>query len=720
MFRNKRWAVLVALVLVVVAVMAACQAEPEVVEREVTRVVTETVEVEGEPVEVTRVVTEVETVEVTPETEEMEEEEEPMEGETAEVYRIGIFEDPVNANNYWAYLGPDSSVWTAYALDGYTASLFTLSDKRFDFVPELATGLTEPTQLEDGNWEMVVEMVQDATWSDGEPVTADDVVFTHNTCKDLQLTSNWPNQCAPQGADITAEAADEYTVRYTFNITPSLGIWNAGVAQAPIMPEHFWGPIVEEARSFVADVGEAPEHPEGVEDCQAEELSAEDEETCAPYLEELNAYNEAFSNARTTLYQADGSGTPVFGGYANDQFEPGGFVQRTQNASYYFSGANIREYDDGTWILENPNGMNYQLYGDAEGEETLNFVAGPYAQNVLLSIYGSQDAAFLALANGEVDYVLNPLGLSRGLREQAERGEGVVAYENADYGLFYVAFNMRQSPGNDAAFREAVDCLIDKEFVVNSVLQGSVFPMYSTMPPGNEFWYNPDVPQTCIGLSRQERISQTIEILTGAGWSWDVQPAWSDDLQDVEPGSGLTMPDGQPMPDITILGPGPAYDPIRATFNQWISEWMRDAGMPVESELTGFNTILGPVFEEANFDMYILGWSLGDPSFPDYYESFWHSRNDTATTGNFNTPGYNNEEYDAMVDEFMTTTDLQRARELVYELQVKLAEDRPYIPLFYQQVTDLARTNIQFPYTETLGGLVFWNGFQTDAQPLAQ
>jgi ABC-type oligopeptide transport system substrate-binding subunit len=139
--------------------------------------------------------------------------------------------------------------------------------------------------------------------------------------------------------------------------------------------------------------------------------------------------------------------------------------------------------------------------------------------------------------------------------------------------------------------------------------------------------------------------------------------------------------------------------------------------MPLKSELTGFNTILGPVFVDADFDLYILGWSLGNVAFPDYFESFWHSRNDTATTGNFNTPGLNSPEYDALVDEFMSTGDLARAQELVYEMQIMLADLRPYIPLFYKQVTDLARNNIIFPYTEVLGGLEQAAGFQTDAQP---
>jgi ABC-type transport system substrate-binding protein len=371
-------------------------------------------------------------------------------------------------------------------------------------------------------------------------------------------------------------------------------------------------------------------------------------------------------------------------------------------------------------MLTLPDGTAWQAYGDATGEETLRFTGGPYAPNVIFSIYGSQDAAFLALADGEVDYVMNPLGLGRGLREQAEKGEGIETYTNADYGMFYLAFNMRKYPMSEYEFRQAFDIIMDKEFVVNSVLAGVVYPMYSTMPPGNGFWHNPDVPKPYVGLSRAERVDMAVQVLKDAGWSWDQEPAWSDDIEDVVPGTGITMPNGEPMQPLTILGPGPAYDPIRATFNQWISEWARELGMPVESELTGFNTILNPVFVDADFDLYILGWSLGNVAFPDYFESFWHSRNDTAVSGNYNTPGLNSDEYDALVDEFMTTSDLGRAQELIYEAQVMLADLRPYIPLFYKQVNDLARDNIQFPYTEVLGGLEIMDGFQTDAIPLSQ
>ena len=36
----------------------------------------------------------------------------------------------------------------------------------------------------------------------------------------------------------------------------------------------------------------------------------------------------------------------------------------------------------------------------------------------------------------------------------------------------YMAFNLRIFPGSDKAFRKAVGCIVDKEFIFNNVLQG--------------------------------------------------------------------------------------------------------------------------------------------------------------------------------------------------------------------------------------------------------
>jgi ABC-type transport system substrate-binding protein len=600
-------------------------------------------------------------------------------------------------------------------LSGQAPALYTLSDQRFDFVPQFAADLP-PEPVQEGDfWTITVPMRTDAVWNDGEPFTANDIAFTMNTCLDMKLTQNWANACKPEVLD-SVEVIDDYTIKFYFTDVPGLAQWQYGVAQAGALPEHFWGDAVAEAMAFVEGL-EEPVAPEGVEDCSAEELSDADAATCEPYLAEKDAFDEAFENARTTLYGADATGAPTAGSFTTDTWEEGAFVQRTANPNYLFAGSEIVETDDGAWTITLADGQTLQVYGDGSGEETLRFVSGPYVENIIFTLYGDQSAAFLAMANGDLDYVLNPLSLARGLREQAEQGEGVKTYINADNGLFYLAFNMRKEPFGDPAFQEAVDWVIDKEFVAESVLQGSIIPAYSVVPPGNAFWYNEEIETPTVGLSRTERLNNAIAALKAGGYTWDQEPEWDQEdetAEDLVNGEGLRGPDGALIEPFVILGPGPAYDPQRASFNQWITEWMREIGIPVESELTGFNTILGPVFEEANFDMYILGWSL--TIYPDYLCDFFHSRNDTAVSGNFNTPGYNNPEYDALCDEFMSETNVTKAQGQAKILQSALAEGRPYITLFYRQAIDLIRDTVELPYTETLGGFPDVAGFQTDAQ----
>jgi ABC-type transport system substrate-binding protein len=226
-------------------------------------------------------------------------------------------------------------------------------------------------------------------------------------------------------------------------------------------------------------------------------------------------------------------------------------------------------------------------------------------------------------------------------------------------------------------------------------------------------------------MERGDRLNLAIQVLEDAGWTWATKPEWDQEdttAENVVFGTGLRMPNGELMPETTILGPGPAYDPQRASFNQWIGEWMRELGMPVKSELTGFNTILDPVFISADFDIYILGWGLS--MYPDYLCDFFHSKGGLLEAGavvGFNTPGFNDAEFDAACDVFLLETDIVAAQAKAYILLDRIALGRPYIPLFYRQAIDLINTRVQLPYTQTLGGFGGAKGnfgFQTDAQVL--
>ncbi len=679
-------------------VISNCQTpEPQTIVR------TLIVEKEGETI--------VETVVVTVEPTEVPEEETevPL---CCDEYRIGIYEEPISLN-YWNYLGPGSSVWAQYVISDDAAHLFDISDRTFQFVPSLAKEIPTPVDKGDGTWVVTVEMVENALWSDGESITAHDVVFTHNLCKDLKLTWYWPSFCAPGGADVIATAIDDFMVEYNYNNqTPNLRNWQFGIAMAPILPAHFWKEIANEAYEFVDGI-EAPimERPT---DCDSNGLTQDVVILCEAWL----AYDDAYDLARQLLYEADSTGQPVAGGYIVDVWEAGDEIRLTPNENYYFAGSEILEYEDGSWKRIIEDGDEVTLFGNGQGEVVFNYVEGPFVPRLTYLIYGSQEATFGALSTGEVDYVLNPIGIPREIREQVESQDVIKTYVNPDYNMFYLAFNMRKYPMSEYEFRQVFDIIIDKELIIGDVLGSMVLPMYSTMPATNHYWHNPEVPKPYQELNRAERVALAVQTLKDIGWRWRSEPYWDDFVQDIVPGEGLIMPNGELMPELTILGPGPDFDIVRATFNQWVSEWARELGMPVQSKLTGRNAILDSVFVASDYDMYIFGSPLGNPAYPVYYHEFWHSSNCTFETGRRNTTCFKNDEYDALVDAFNETGDLEYAQELVYKMQLILADQRPYIPLYSEKVIDYARENVLFPYVDSLGGIEFQNGFQTGTQVL--
>ena len=580
------------------------------------------------------------------------------------IYKIGISEDLTTTNN-WASLGPDSSIWNSYTLGGSKPSLYTYTSQRFDWVPSLAsdfpTALAEETVDGQSLWTTEVPLKQGMMWSDGVEVTAEDFAFTANTANELALTGNWPGVVDPDYFH-RAEAVDPYRLKIYFQQKPGLARWQFGLAFMPIFSRAYWEPVVAEAK-------------------QAGDLTEQ----------------------QKVLYAHVPDGEPTAGAFAFEKWERGAFAEKSRYDDYFFRGAVSTQYDNGAYVETKPGVFEFSAFGDPSGQVALETTEGPNASSTIYSVYGSQDATVLALKKGDIDFMLNPLGLSKGLQEQLQGADGLTTIENSSSGVRYLGFNFRREPMDNKAFRQAVATLIDKEFLTRTVLQGVAIPVYAMVPSGNGAWHNPDVPQIGQGLTRAERVAQTVALLKEAGFTWDVEPRVSEDGRFVEQqGEGLKMPNGEPIPEMTVLAPSPGYDPLRSTFAIWIERWLNEVGIPVRADLTGFNLIVDKVFNQQDFDMWILGWGL--TLYPDYLEAFFHSKH--SELQNFNAGGYNNPEFDRLADEMVAETDLQRAQEQVFQLQAFLADDLPYVTLFTTPIVETYRSDrIEFPYTENLGGL---------------
>lgn len=99
---------------------------------------------------------------------------------------------------------------------------------------------------EDG-LQLTMHLIKGAKWSDGEPFTAEDVMFTwEDIILDPQVAQAWTKRSAWQidGKDITLERVDDYTIRWTFPVPrPTYMMFQMDELDFSVAPAHVLKPF---------------------------------------------------------------------------------------------------------------------------------------------------------------------------------------------------------------------------------------------------------------------------------------------------------------------------------------------------------------------------------------------------------------------------------------------------------------------------------------------
>lgn len=589
----------------------------------------------------------------------------------ADVLRFGTISD-LTSTNVWALFDDADSSYYNYAVQsGYWPTLFGYASPRYDYVPSLATDFTEDIVQEGERWIGTATLKEGLTWSDGSPLTAADVAFTANTALLFRLGLNWNGAYNPDYLE-SVEAVDDQTVRFIFLQQPGLAVWQFGALLGPIVSQAYWEPKIANAVTIMEEI---------------QDMDQESEE-----------YVSRRSEAVDILHGLDNAGEPTFGMYMFNRWEVGAFAENVVNPEYPFAGQRIELFENGAYRETIDGEAEFTAYGEPTGTVEFDYTLGPRFESTLYSFY-DQDAAVLALRNGDIDFFLSPTGLSQGFLTQLQQDPEITIIENEQNGFRYMAFNYARPHLADPALHQAIACMVNLEFLTQNLMQGQALPAYSPVPPGNEFWHNPDVTKFCEGFDDRARMEESVRILREAGYTWDTEPTWNEARGgSVESGQGLRMPDGNAFPAVSLLAPSAGYDPLRATAAVFIEQWMTQLGIPVRAELTNFNNILAAVYDTGEYDMFILGWGLGD-LFPDHLCDFFY-----GTAESPNPYNYSSETVNTLCDEFYVEDDIDTARDMAFELQEILATELPYIYLFTNPVYDAYR-NVEYPFTEILDGI---------------
>ena len=141
--------------------------------------------------------------------------------------RIAAF-DGIDSMNPFVGVNDDS-----YATYEYIYPQLVQYDENVEFAPDFAT---DWTSSDDGlTWTFQTQ--PDATWSDGEPLTAEDVAWTYQTIIKFKDTVT-----GSAGGSVThlstVEATDPTTVVFTYDVPVPAVL--AEAQQVSILPEHVW------------------------------------------------------------------------------------------------------------------------------------------------------------------------------------------------------------------------------------------------------------------------------------------------------------------------------------------------------------------------------------------------------------------------------------------------------------------------------------------------
>jgi len=141
------------------------------------------------------------------------------------VLRIGLTQDWETLNPTSGFAVSEYEIWNVHY-----AGLTNLSADDFSEEP----GLAESWEVSDDGLTYTYTLREGLLWSDGEPLTAEDVAWNVNTGRDQE----WDNMSSTV-QNLEAVALDERTVEITSAVPdpklPGLGVY--------LLPQHIWEPI---------------------------------------------------------------------------------------------------------------------------------------------------------------------------------------------------------------------------------------------------------------------------------------------------------------------------------------------------------------------------------------------------------------------------------------------------------------------------------------------
>lgn len=314
----------------------------------------------------------------------------------------------------------------------------------------------------------------------------------------------------------------------------------------------------------------------------------------------------------------------------------------------------------------------------------------PYLERLVVEVVADANAAVARLGEGALDIIdrIRPSDYAA-----LQNPQGAVRAYDVGPGLStdHMWFNLNEGGAaggkpfvdpvkrawfTDPRFRRAVAHAIDREGIAASTAQGLATPLYGIVSPGNRAWFAADIPRTEYDLARSRAL------LAEAGFV----VKGSQDAPELYDAKGNRV-------EWTLIVP--VENEPRKAMAAVIQQDLSQLGIKMQIAPVEFGAIMGRITQSFDYEAALLGVVVTDID-PSSYSNIlssasvhhqWHPKQTKPATP-----------WEAEIDQLLTTlsreTDAERRRSVFREIQLKLAEHQPVVPVVVRHIVTAANTRV--------------------------
>ena len=280
------------------------------------------------------------------------------------------------------------------------------------------------------------------------------------------------------------------------------------------------------------------------------------------------------------------------------------------------------------------------------------FDGAPMVQTVYFRVVPEDATRALLLQSGQADVAMRlPVTEINRLKDK----DNIAITEGDTVMTMYVALNNSKGVLQDARVRQAMNYAVDKNVIVNDILEG--FATVADSPISPSTWGYSST------MTYERDVEKAKELLAQAGYPDGI------DLV-------LWTPTGRYLMDVQVA------ENLQA---QWA-----DAGIRVEIRQWEFQSLMSEV-KKGEFDMVLLGWS---PSTGDADQGLYPVFHSSQFPPNSNRAFFNNAEVDQLLENAKVEVNSEKRADLYKQAQKIIMEEAGWTFLYYPKQALAYRSNI--------------------------